>query len=429
MPLQKSCRKYFHISQYFKILLIDTNHKLKTFPLELEDALLKRRFSVFKDESKLSIEYVPEHLPHREEEFRLLKLFFSSILENPGGLSQKVLITGRVGTGKTVLSKLFGSHIEKEARERGINLRYVHVNCRVNKSLFTILKRVMALLNVPFPPRGYSGEELLYGLLEYFDDKNLYLILALDELEALIRGESEALYSLTRVQEERFNIPQRFSLVCIIRHPEVLKSLDESTLGTLLHNVIHLDAYTASQLIEILNFRVGEAFNENVVRPETLRLIADTAGNRGDARYGIEILWRAGKYADVEESRYVLPDHVRKALASVYPAVRRENLRYLGLHEKLMLLAVARSFKQTESAYITMGEAEESYRIVCEEYGEEPRGHTKLWEYVQELEDLGIVVTKLSGVGFRGRTTLIGLPEVPAMVLEREIIRLVEVKE
>jgi cell division control protein 6 len=391
---------------------------------------LESPLSVFKDESRLSIEYVPSHLPHRDKELRLLEVFFASALEDPGGLSQRILITGGIGTGKTALSKLFGSRIEKTAREKGINLRYVHVNCRINKSLFTVLKRVLESLAVPFPQRGYSDEELLHSLLGYFDEKNIYLIIALDELESLVREEgSEPLYALTRVQEERINLPQRFSLICIVRRPEVFKSLDESTVSTLLHNIVHLEGYSLPQLEDILNYRVREAFRENTVRSETISLIADVAGARGDARYAIEILWRAGKYADSEESKAVLPEHARKAAASIYPAVRRESLSYLGLHERLLLLAIARRLKQTESAYITMGEAEETYRIVCEEHEKEPRGHTKIWEFVQELEDVGVIVTKISEAGFRGKTTLMGLPGIPAAILEREVTRLLEAGE
>jgi len=104
-------------------------------------------------------------------------------------------------------------------------------------------------------------------------------------------------------------------------------------------------------------------------------------------------------------------------------------LNFLGLHEILLLLGIGRKLGQAESAYITMGEAEEAYRIVCEEYDKKPHGHTKIWECIQELEDLGIIITKISGVGMRGKTTLIGIPEVPASILEKEITRMLEMTE
>ena len=71
-----------------------------------------------------------------------------------------------------------------------------------------------------------------------------------------------------------------------------------------------------------------------------------------------------------------------------------------------------------------MGAAEEAYALICEEYGETVRGHTQLWKYVKTLSTAGIIETMVSGVGQRGKTTLIGLPRVPASDLEQEIVKL-----
>ena len=56
--------------------------------------------SVFKDESKLDLSYVPHNLPHRIFHLDLLKQFFRSVIENPGEMAPRVLITGKIGTGK-----------------------------------------------------------------------------------------------------------------------------------------------------------------------------------------------------------------------------------------------------------------------------------------------------------------------------------------
>ena len=74
--------------------------------------------------------------------------------------------------------------------------------------------------------------------------------------------------------------------------------------------------------------------------------------------------------------------------------------------------------REIRSAYITIGEVEEMYRSVCEEYYEEPRAHTQIWEWVQDLNAHGIIDAKKSGIGQRGQTTLIGFSEVPAEMLE-----------
>lgn len=387
---------------------------------------MSRYSSVFKDESKLDINYVPPRLPHRELHLNLLNRFFRFAIETPGNMTQRVLIVGKIGTGKTVLSQHFGLSITREAQERGINLNYVHVNCReCGGSFFTILNRTILKFYPHFPRRGYSEAELTQMLMQILDDRNAYLILTMDELEALIRREgSDPLYSLTRIQEGRLKAPQRLSLICVLREPKYLNQLDASTRSTLQRNIIDLEEYSTPQLRDILNDRVALAFRYGAVSTQTLDLISELAASEGgDARYSIELLWRAGKYADTTGSPEVLPEYVRKAAVSVYPVVRKDTVSSLSLHEKLFLLGVARRFKQTEAAYISMGEAEDAYAVVCEELGAKKRGHTQLWKYVKELSALGIIWAEPSSVGRRGKTTLISLPRVPASDLEQELSR------
>jgi cell division control protein 6 len=76
--------------------------------------------SIFKDESKLDINYIPAKLPHREAQQRLLMEFFSFILYYPERMSQRVILTGDVGTGKTALAQHFGQDITGEANKKGL---------------------------------------------------------------------------------------------------------------------------------------------------------------------------------------------------------------------------------------------------------------------------------------------------------------------
>lgn len=376
---------------------------------------------LFIDEEKLGQEYVPPTLPHREAELHLLKTFFKGVTSGTSFPSNKVLITGAIGTGKTALAKLLGVHLEREATQNNVTLRYMHLNCRINRTLFTIIKRLVELLKVPLPSRGYSDEELMHGLLDYISQKSVYLVLALDETEVLIKEEgSEPFYFLTRIGEEIQRERTRLSLMFILRNPEILNVLDGSTRSSLLSNVVHLQEYDATQLSGILFERVREAFAKDVVLEDTVRLIADIAGERGDARYAIELLWRAGKYAEFEESEKVSPEHARKAAATVYP-VKRENLLYLSHHEQIILLAVSRLLQKTEKAYITSAEVNEGYRVVCEEFQVPPKGYTRFWEHLQKLEDLGIIRIKVSSEGSRGRRSYITLPEIPVTILSHEL--------
>ena len=71
-----------------------------------------------------------------------------------------------------------------------------------------------------------------------------------------------------------------------------------------------------------------------------------------------------------------------------------------------------------------MREAEDAYAIVCEEYNERQRRHTQLWKYAKKLSVMSLIKKETSGVGYRGKTTLISLPRIPASDLEQELSRL-----
>jgi cell division control protein 6 len=382
------------------------------------------RHSVFKDESKLDINYIPSRLPHREKEHRLLMEFFRFIVSCPEKMAQRVIITGEVGTGKTALAQRFGADITREANKRGVNFRYVHVNCRECRGkLFLILQHAVSVFRPNFPKRGYSAEEALETLMQSLDEENAYMVLALDEFDSLIEQEgSEAVYKLTRLQEMRPGKPQRISLISIIRDLKSTEKLDASARSTLQRSVIRLDRYGAGQLTDILNDRVALAFNPSTVPEDVVDLVAELAvSESGNARFAIELLWRAGKYADAEDLGLVAAECVRRAVSSIIPTIQRSELSSLGLHEKLFLLGAARVFKDSERTYASLSEIEEGYAVVCEEFGEQPNSHTQLWKYVQLFSALGILNAEVDATGARGRSTRVSLPSVPAYELEKEL--------
>lgn len=388
--------------------------------------------SVFKDESKLDINYVPQKLPHREREHRLLTEFFSFILRCPERMAQRVIITGDVGTGKTALAQNFGATLTSEANKRGIKFRYLHVNCREYRgSLGQILYQAVAFFQPNYPARGFSAEEIQASFLKILDEEQVHLILVLDEFDSVIEKEgSDAVYKLTRLQEMRQGKAQRLSFIFIMRGLGALEQLDESAKSTLQRSIIRLERYGKLELVDILSDRVAMAFELGAVSDDVVLLIAELAFTEtGNARFGIELLWRAGKYADAQDAGVVEPECVRLAVANIVPGLRRSELVSLGLHEKLFLLAVARYFKENEEAYVSFSEVERDYAVVCEEFGETPNSHTQLWKYIQYLSALGIVKTEVATADVRGRSTRLFLPTIPAVELEKELCASLEVEK
>ncbi len=381
---------------------------------------------LFKDEGKLSPEYVPLRLPHREPQVNELSKMFRSMIESPGSMFIKAWLVGGVGTGKTATSKRFGHLLEREALRRGVNLRYLHVNCYRDRTLFVVAKRMAQRVLPSVPERGFSAQELLDMAWRALEDQEAYMLVVLDEVDYLVKlsGES-SLYSLLRLSDERLNVPQRLSMVMVSRSHPSTYLLSDAVVSSSTRNIIKFEPYTSRQLLDILRDRVEEAFVEGVVEDEALTMIADLAGvdghGTGDARFALELLWRAGKLAEMKGFKRVKPELVREAYVEAHPLINKGDLRSLTKHELLLLLAVARRLKKTGRAYTSTGEVEQEYIGLCSSMGERPRKHTQVWSLLKKLSAMGFVTSKVSTTA-RGRTTLIGLLDIPIPILESAIM-------
>ena len=375
---------------------------------------------MFRDEWTLLPEYLPHQIPHRDSQLRTLELYFQSVVQNAPRASQNAMIYGPVGSGKTMIAKKLGESLQKKAMLYGNLVKMLHVNCRIDKSLQAVLVRALNTLGQKYPSRGYSFEELLQALVEELRSNHAHLIIAFDEVDYLVAADPSALYTITRLRETAEG-SQVFSSLLISKTLDYMKRVDLSTLSSVQWNTISLAPYTSKQLFDIIASRNDEAFNDGCLDDECMQLAADIASQYGDARYARDLVHRAGKAADVSSSPRVLPEHVREAKASLPPQFRKEELSYLTRHQRLLLKAISTLLKKGGSTYVTMGEVEKTYAALCETEELTPNHHTQVWNDVNEMARKGLIESRPSGRGMRGRTTLIGLSLVSAKELIAEL--------
>ena len=323
-------------------------------------------------------------------------------------------------SGKTMIAKkLLFESLPRKASLYGNLVKAVQVNCRIDRTLQAIMVKALKSLGQNYPTRGYSFEELLTALVEELRSNRMHLVIAFDEVDSLVLSDPSSLYTITRLREVAPG-SQVLSSLLISKTTDYLKKVDLSTLSSLQWNEIQLESYPSEQLADILASR-AEAFSDGALDDDAIALAADIAGAYGDARYALDLVWRAGKLADDSESPRILPEHIRSAKASLPPQLRKEELSYLSAHQKVLLMAISALLKRGDSTYVTIGDVEKSYTALCESRGIAAYRHTQVWSDVNELARKGIIETQLSGKGVRGRTTMIGLSLVSAKELMGEL--------
>jgi len=384
--------------------------------------------SVFKDKSKLSPDYIPNNLPHRENKIKEMGLAFREIVTNPGKVSIRLVIAGRTGTGKTAVAKVFGMKFTEIAKSRGIRVEYIHLNCHRDRTLYLLISEAAMQLKLPLPYRGLSSHEILKAIHEYLERRNAYLIMTLDEFDYFLdTAPIDDIYFLVRIYDELPFLTPRINYIFIVRELSKIRSLDPVIRDHIARQIIEFPPYNSNELYDILQDRVKIAFNENSVMEEVIRYISDThgydKGGTGNARAAIETLELAGEIADKYGSPIVTLEYAKEANSRLNPHITEviDNIRYLELHPLLILKAVISILKRKNTEYATMGEVEEEYNRICEELGENARRHTQVYEYVRRMKQMGILNSMQSGKGLRGRTTLISLT-VPITLELEELI-------
>jgi cell division control protein 6 len=383
----------------------------------IEDELMSS--SVIKNLNTLDFDYVPEEIIHRDEQLRFLAQMFKPLLSR---VPQNVVIKGPVGTGKTAIAKKFCSSLINLARKQGKIIEYVHINCRKRSTDAMVLLGILNHFDSRFPDRGFSVQEMLQVLRKQLQKRDAQLLAVLDEADALLKKSgSNLIYDLTRFSDESSMEKIPVSLL-LISTKDIIPMLDPATLSTFKRsNVLSLDKYTRDELYDIVRQRVDLAFHNDTVNEDCLDLIADIASEWGDARFAIELLWKAGIAADHQHVEMVTPEHVRAAKAETYSIVTESKLNNLDRHQLFTLYAVAKRLKKDGTAYVNTGDAEKTYAVTCEEYDEKPRTHTMFWNYLKEIEGAGFINIKPSGKGHLGTTQLISLPDIPAEIVSTKV--------
>jgi cell division control protein 6 len=358
---------------------------------------------LFKDREVLRHDYLPEKLPHREDQIRLLGATVAPVLKD--ARCSNIFIYGNTGTGKTAVTKYVLSHLEVKAKEYGAPVKFSYVNCRMTGSEYRVFANLSQSVGMSVPFTGLSVGEVFDRFRTGLDASRTIFIVVLDEVDALIKHRGDRLlYELTRINETLNK--SKVSIIGISNDLRLKEFLDPRVFSSLSEEELVFRPYDASELHNILLERSKISFHEGALSEAALNVCsALAAAEHGDARRALDLLRVAGEVAERQGAKMITEEHIREAEKHIEHNRVVEALKNLTLHSKLVLLSVYRLNKSSA----TTGEIDDVYNELCGELGAGLLTQRRLGTLVNELDAMGILNAKVVSMGRYGRTKKIRL--------------------
>lgn len=383
---------------------------------------------IFKNREYLRSSYIPERLPHRDEQVDQLARVWVAPLR--GETPSNVFVYGKTGTGKTATVKFLMEELERVAGDFSRDIEVAYLNCEVVDTKYRILatlsNRIREKISADLtgsdsglpeevPMTGWPTDEVYENLLSLLDYREQVVIVVLDEIDRLVsKGTSDVLYLLTRINSDLSDA--KMAVVGISNDLNFVSDLDPRIVSSLGEEEVIFPPYDATQLENILRERSKKGFSEGVVNDGVISLCAAHAARKhGDARKALDLLRSAGEVAEEERDERVTTEHVSRASHKIERDKMEDALRTLPDQSKLVLMSVL-LLQERKARKIGTGDIYEVYSSLCRQYGWEILTRRRVSGLLSELDMLGILDARVVSNGRYGRTKEVELKVDPLQV-------------
>lgn len=362
--------------------------------------------SIFINKRYLSHNYIPSEILHRDEQISYIaKVLAPSLkLQQPSNL----FIYGTTGTGKSLVIKYIFNELTSTNNH---NLRTIYINCKLRKisdTEYRMLSYILRELNFPVPETGLPTESLYNKLFELIDSKEQIVLLALDELDALVYKIGDGLlYNLTRINSELKN--SKISLVGISNDISFTDYLDPRVKSSLSEEEVIFPPYNALQLKDILLRRAKQALKEGSYSEAVInKCAAIAAQEQGDARRALDLLRISAEIVERNEENKITEKHVTQAEQKLELDRVVELAKTQPRHSQLLLYSILKLFSKGKEQILT-GDVYEVYTNLCKRNGYRILTQRRISDLISEYDMLGLISTKVVSKGRYGRTREIKL--------------------
>lgn len=364
---------------------------------------------IFINKDSLTAKYLPSEVPHRDKQMETLASILAPALRcrKPSN----IFIYGKTGTGKTLVCQHVMDELEKKAKEMGVRIKSLYVNCkmkRVSDTEYRLIAYLCQMLGKEVPATGLPTQEVYKTFLNLLKEEKGVVILILDEVDALVeKVGDDLLYVLTRLDSEVEGA--NISIMGISNDLNFTTSIGPRVKSSLGQEEILFPPYDANQLNDILQKRAGLAFRSGSVPDGVIsKCAALAAQEHGDARRALNLLRVAGEIAEREAKTQISEDHVDGAQAKINTDHVLEAVKAQPKQSKAVLLAVLMLADDAGKPIFTR-DVLDNYAKICRDVGLVPLTSRRINDLICELGMLGIIRSQVISRGRHGRTTTISL--------------------
>jgi cell division control protein 6 len=370
---------------------------------------------LFSDKKALQNSFIPETLPHREEQIQQLANILAPSLkqERPSN----VFVYGITGAGKTVTVQYTTKELQKVAEGKNIPLEVIYINCKLNRTADTeyrLIAELSASLGRQVPPTGLPTKEIYSHFKSALIRRGKNLIIVLDEIDHLLhKAGDNALYNLLRINDEQPS--NHVSIIGISNDLNLIDTIDPRVRSSLSQEEMIFQAYNALQLQDILRQRIGKSFRNGLVDAGVVEKCAALAAREhGDARRALDLLRIAGELAERANSPTITLQHLDEADEKI-DRDRFTELILTQPQQQQLVLYAALNLKPQHTTIFT-GEVYNLYKTYCTKAGLRPLTQRRISDILGEFDMLGIINAKIISKGRYGRMREISVSLPPTLI-------------
>jgi len=368
-----------------------------------------KRNVLIKNRSILQTTYIPDELPHREKEIKIIVDIITPSLFKER--SSNILVTGKTGTGKTAVLHYIGKELKKADPDEE-NCSFVYVNCEIVDNpyaiLFNISNQLITDQNNRIPFTGWSLDRVYDTIIQYIDKKERVLIIVLDEIDrVLLKNGDDIFYFLTTMNEVLKN--SKISIIGITNNTKFMELMSPKIKSRLGEEKVIFSPYNPEQLQDILKKRALMAFEPGILEEGVIPYCAAiSAQDSGDARKALDLLRVSAEMAERNGDKLITEAHVELAKNSIEKDAVIEVIKTLPPQSKIVLRSVIENREKKDTAIIT-GDVYAVYKEISNALSFNILKEKRVADIISELDMLGIIHARVKSFGRNGRTREIEL--------------------